>query len=140
ELITLFGIVTVHELGHAVAAKSYGWKVSEIRLLPFGGVMVVDEQDNVNAMQEIVVALCGPLQNAVMIGVALPLRAIGVWESEWADYFIQANMMIALFNLLPVLPLDGGRILQALLHRTYAYYRIIVAGAWISMLASLLMA
>ena len=140
ELITLFGIVTVHELGHAVAARSYGWKVSEIKLLPFGGVMVVEEQDGASSIQEIVVALCGPLQNAVMIGAALLLKTAGLWEAGWADYFIQANIWIALFNLLPVLPLDGGRIVQALMHRAYAYYRIIIAGAWAGMLISAVMA
>jgi stage IV sporulation protein FB len=132
--------VMIHELGHAVAAKSYGWKVTEIRLFPFGGVMEVDEQGHVTSTQEIIVAICGPLQNVLMIGAAFALRSLDLWEPAWADYFIQANMWVALFNLIPVLPLDGGRIVQALLHRFYSYYRTVIVGAWASMLISVMMA
>src|SRR5690554_6371805 len=55
ELIVLFAVVVIHELGHVVAASSFRWRVREIRLLPFGGVAEVEEAGNVPAWQELIV-------------------------------------------------------------------------------------
>lgn len=136
ELMMLFGIVLIHELGHAAAARMYGWKVTEIQLFPFGGVAMVEEGEAVSAHQEIVVALAGPLQNAFMIGVSLLLEAAGVWEQSWSEYFIRANLTIGLFNLVPVLPLDGGRIVQAIVSRYASYYHTLTASHWYSLIIS----
>jgi len=114
EIVTLFGIVLIHELGHVAAAKGFGWRVTEVQLLPFGGVAVVEEMGSVSVWQDIAVALAGPLQNFWMMPVGWVLTAIGVLPVEWGHYFIQANLLIALFNLLPVLPLDGGKVMRAL--------------------------
>jgi stage IV sporulation protein FB len=136
ELLTLFGIVVIHELGHVVAAKYYEWEVTEVQLLPFGGVAVIDEQGNVTAWEEIVVALAGPLQNALMIIFALMMKSTALWSDGWVDYFVQANMWIALFNLLPILPLDGGRVLQALLSYRISYYYTLKLTLWMSLVMS----
>lgn len=139
ELITLFGIIVIHEIGHVAAAKSFGWRVREVQLLPFGGVVVVDDQGNVSAWQEIAVAIAGPLQNVLMIGMAYLLVWCGIWEQEWAIYFIKANLIIGLFNLLPLLPLDGGKIMQSLLSLLFSYHRTIVYCTRISLLFSFVM-
>lgn len=136
ELLTLFGIVVIHELGHVVAAQYYGWEVSEVQLLPFGGVAIIDEQGSVTAWEEIVVALAGPLQNALMIILALLMKSTALWSDGWVDYFVQANMWIALFNLIPILPLDGGRVLQALLSYRISYYYTLKLTIWMSLLMS----
>lgn len=136
ELVTLFSIVLIHELGHVVAARRYGWTVTKVELLPFGGVAETEQLGRSSVREDIVVALAGPLQNAWMIGVAYGFDAIGIWGSEWSLYFIQANVMIGLFNLLPVLPLDGGKVMQALLSCWIPYYRAIQLSAWISMALS----
>jgi len=70
ELLVLFGVVVVHELGHVAAARWFGWRVREVRLLPFGGVAVADPADGADSVQETAVALAGPLQNLLMIGFA----------------------------------------------------------------------
>ncbi len=137
ELITLFGIVFVHEMGHVAAAKGLGWSVKEVQLLPFGGVAVVDEPGSIPAREEIIVALAGPLQNAVMAGAASVLHRFGVWDDGWGQYFIQANVLIGLFNLLPILPLDGGRVMQALLSYALSFHRSLMCCVWISLLLSL---
>jgi stage IV sporulation protein FB len=136
ELLTLFGIVIIHELGHVVAAQHYGWKVTEIQLLPFGGVAIIDEQGSVTAGEEIVVALAGPLQNVLMISFALLMKSTALWDDGWVDYFVQANMGIALFNLLPILPLDGGRVLQAILSYSTPYYYTLKLTIWMSLVMS----
>ncbi|PZE19998.1 Zn-dependent protease [Paenibacillus xerothermodurans] len=139
ETATLFAIVLVHEIGHVMAAKNYGWRVKEVQLLPFGGVAVVDELGSVPVKQEIIVALAGPLQNVWMILAAYVLKWAGVISHDWATYFIEANMLIALFNLLPILPLDGGKILQSCLTLWQPYYRAIALSSALSLVCSCLL-
>ncbi|WP_231571136.1 M50 family metallopeptidase [Gordoniibacillus kamchatkensis] len=114
ETATLFVIVFIHELGHAAAARGLGWRIRHIRLLPFGGVAEVEEHGNVPAREELLVALAGPLQHVWMIAFAWLMKQLGVADPVWWEYFIKANMAIGLFNLLPIMPLDGGRVLQCL--------------------------
>jgi stage IV sporulation protein FB len=138
EMLTLFGIVFIHEMGHVVAAKSFGWSVREVQLLPFGGVAVVDELSTVPTYEELVVALAGPMQHAWMIVFAIIMKAVNPTSSEWWDYFIEINLMIGLFNLLPVLPLDGGRVLQCLFGYILPFHRSIWVTAWLSLVLSAL--
>lgn len=139
ELITLFGIVLIHELGHVVAAKGFGWKIREIRLLPFGGVAVTDEAASIPAREEIIVALAGPLQNALMIAFGFAMKALGVSDAAWWDYFMTANTLIGLFNLLPIQPLDGGRLMQAALSYWMTYHQVMVSVTIVSMALSVMM-
>ncbi len=136
ELFTLFCIVFVHELGHVYAAKSFGWRIKEIKMLPFGGVASMDEQASIPLWQEIVVALAGPLQNVLMIVFTWCMMTLGIWESAWSQYFIYVNAMIAIFNLIPILPLDGGKIGQALLSYYLPYFRAVYWSHWFSMILS----
>jgi len=140
ELLTLFVIVLIHELGHVAAARSFGWKVIRVQLLPFGGVAETEDGGRSSALQETVVALAGPLQNGWMALLALAMGGLGWWEAEWSDYFLKANLMIGAFNLLPVLPLDGGKVMQALVSRWLPYYRTLLLVSLVSLLLSLLLA
>jgi stage IV sporulation protein FB len=138
EVVTLFGIVFIHEMGHVAAAKGFGWKVREVQLLPFGGVVVVDELGTRPVHEELAVALAGPLQHVWMILVALFMKAANPSSSEWWNYFLEVNLMIGLFNLLPVLPLDGGKVLQCLLGYILSYHRAIILTARLSLALSAL--
>jgi stage IV sporulation protein FB len=126
ELFTLFILVIVHELGHVAAARGYGWTVREVKLLPFGGVAEVEEASGVRVREEIAVALAGPLQNVWMGLAAWGCGQLGLWEMSWAEYVWKANLMLGLFNMLPIYPLDGGKLLQAVLSRTVNYYQMLL--------------
>ncbi|MCS7458719.1 M50 family metallopeptidase [Paenibacillus doosanensis] len=139
ETATLFVIVLVHEWGHVVAAKNFGWRVKEVQLLPFGGVAVVEEMASVPVWQEIIVTVSGPLQNGMMIVAAFALQSAGFISGEWGAYFIQANVFVALFNLLPILPLDGGKLMQSLLSLWLPYQRVIALSCVVSLVFSGLM-
>lgn len=134
ELLILFGVVVIHELGHVAAARLFGWRVLEVQLLPFGGVAVMDPADGADSLQEMAVALAGPLQNLLMIGLAFFFRQTGWWTEDWTAYFVQVNATIALFNLLPAEPLDGGRLLSAWMMRHMAVWPSLAAGSWVSMI------
>lgn len=133
EMITLFGIVLIHELGHVFAAKSFQWRVTEVRLLPFGGVAVVEESGNVSAYQEICVTLAGPLQNAWMVLLSLLMLAVGWGDGAWWNYFMQANLLVGAFNLLPILPLDGGKLMQSILSYAISYHKTLAVTTHVSL-------
>lgn len=139
ELLTLFVIVFIHELGHASAAIAMGFKVRSIQMLPFGGVAVIEDDGRMNAFRELVIALAGPLQNVIMIGIAWICQAAGWGDSSFLSYVIQGNLIIALFNLLPVLPLDGGKVMQAIVSLMLPYHATLLWTARAGMVCSLFM-
>ena len=139
EMITLFAIVLIHEIGHAVCAKQLGWRVREVQLTPFGGVAVTDEDGSIPAKEEALVAVSGPAMNVLMIGFAYLMLASGIWTHAWTMYFAQANTTLLLFNLLPVLPLDGGKLLRVGIGYALPFYKTLKATTYWSMLASGLM-
>ncbi|MFF2480546.1 M50 family metallopeptidase [Paenibacillus sp. NPDC058071] len=139
ELFTLFLIVLVHEIGHVVVARGFGWRIREVKLLPFGGVAEVEEASGTPASQDALVAIAGPLQNVWMGLAAWGCGQLGWWDQDAAQYVWKANAMIGLFNLLPIYPLDGGKLLQALFSLGLNYYAMMKWTARISMALSLIM-
>ncbi|MED3719865.1 M50 family metallopeptidase [Geobacillus stearothermophilus] len=115
QLCLLFFIVLVHELGHAAAAAFFSWRVKRILLLPFGGVAEVEEHGNRPFREEWIVTLAGPAQH-LWLGAA----ACFFWKAGWMDdgsweLFFHYNVAVFGLNLLPVWPLDGGKLLFLLL-------------------------
>lgn len=119
----LFGIVLLHELTHVLAAKSSGLAVAEVELLPFGGVARIDDLLEADPPVEVKVALSGPLANAVLIGAAWAASRLGWLTWEQATPFVEANAIIGGFNLIPALPLDGGRAYRAWLAQRLGFRR-----------------
>ncbi len=116
--IFLFVIYTItalmHELGHSFVANSAGYKLNKVTLMPFGAV-VSGDVDGLKLKDELKIAVAGPLLN-----LAVGLLFIAVWwiypESyAFTDIVVEANLSMATINLLPVFPLDGGRVLYSLL-------------------------
>ncbi|MFB4158285.1 M50 family metallopeptidase [Geomicrobium sp. JSM 1781026] len=134
ELIMLFCIVFCHEMGHAIAAQKLGWRIKKIELLPFGGVAETEEYGNRPHREEVIVILAGPLQHVFLIGLSfLALSLFPFWSQADHELFIYHNLTILLFNLLPVLPLDGGRLAQV----AYTSIRPFREAQQISLLTSL---
>jgi len=123
-LITTAGLflsVFGHELAHALMAKAEGIEIEEIVLHPFGGLARL-KTDPQNPRAEFRIALAGPASSflfAILAFVATKIAAMGNYESTVVVFFLIAagNLLLALFNLFPGYPLDGGRVLRALLWR-----------------------
>ncbi|BDG46312.1 M50 family metallopeptidase [Parageobacillus sp. KH3-4] len=111
QLFLLFFIVLIHELGHAVAAAFFSWRVKRILLLPFGGVAEVEEHGNRPFREELIVTLAGPAQHLWLMAIALFLWKMGMMTSEGWNLFIHYNTAILVINLLPIWPLDGGKLM-----------------------------
>ncbi|WP_074011224.1 M50 family metallopeptidase [Numidum massiliense] len=139
EIATLFALVIIHELGHVSAARYFRWRMTEVELLPFGGVAKTDEWGTVPAREEILVAIAGPAYNGAMIVFGAICYVSGLWTPDWSRYFVTANLWLGGFNLLPVYPLDGGRILQALLSYKWPYRACIVWTLRLSVAAAAVM-
>ncbi|WP_353855066.1 M50 family metallopeptidase [Bacillus sp. Bos-x628] len=122
-LLCLLIIVSVHELGHASAACYYQWRMRQIFLLPFGGAVEVEEHGNRPLKEELAVILCGPLQHLPLQLFAWMLMEASFLSYEIYTVFTFYNMAILLVNLLPIWPLDGGKLFFLLLSAFYPFQR-----------------
>ncbi len=125
-ILLLFILVTLHELGHSFAAQYYGVPVKQIVLLPIGGLAQMSQIPE-NPKQEFVISTAGPAVNVVMavlmgamilvfnIPLTAPFTGISLTFAVIFSYIFYYNIMLALFNLLPAFPMDGGRIFRSLL-------------------------
>jgi Zn-dependent protease/CBS domain-containing protein len=127
-ILLLFLCVVLHEFGHAFAAKAFGIRTPDITLLPIGGVARLERMPE-EPIQELIIAVAGPLVN-VVIAAGLFLagggRAFDTSSPERLDLIRQLmtiNIALLLFNLLPAFPMDGGRVLRALLATRMTYAR-----------------
>lgn len=111
ELCILFTIIFIHEMGHAVTASFFSWRIKKIALLPFGGVAEMDEHGNRPLKEEAWVILAGPLQHVWMLILGYIGYSLNIVPEDIYFPFIQFNFMVLIFNLLPIWPLDGGKLL-----------------------------
>ena len=130
-IILFFGCVVLHELGHSLTARRFGVRVPRILLLPIGGMAEFDRIPR-KPSEELLITVAGPAVNFFLVAALLPLAWHGLWSQEdigeySATNLIQqlwvANLFMGIFNLLPVFPMDGGRIFRALLAMKLPYLR-----------------
>lgn len=113
--LVAFLVVLIHEFAHAAVARRVGVQVTEVELLPFGGVTRMGSEPALDPLKELYIAVAGPFSNMMMVLAAIACRNYGIWDDSIGPFFLQSNMLIAAFNILPALPLDGGRVYRAFL-------------------------
>ncbi|RNA70653.1 M50 family metallopeptidase [Alteribacter keqinensis] len=114
EVIMMFLIVFIHEMGHGWTAKRFGWRLTKIELLPFGGVAETEEYGNRPVKEEALVIIAGPLQHLWLIALSFICLQFQWWSASDHAIFLFHNLTILAFNLLPIKPLDGGKLLFVL--------------------------
>jgi stage IV sporulation protein FB len=118
-VLAVFLCVVLHELGHALMARQFGVRTREIVLYPIGGIARLENIPS--GWAEILIALAGPAVNLVLAGMLLPFAAHAIAAGLPAQpgrgplvvELLVANLFLLLFNLIPALPMDGGRVLRA---------------------------
>lgn len=144
----VFLCVYLHEIGHALAARGYGIRTHDITLLPFGGMARLESLP-VQPHQELIVAIAGPIVNVVIaasLGTMLFLSD-GLQQNlqdnpmrlGWVQQLFWVNITLAVFNLLPAFPMDGGRILRALLSYRLTHLRATQIAARVGRYLALIM-
>ena len=123
-ILLLFVFVVMHEYGHALTARKYGIRTRDITLYPIGGVARLERMPE-KPIEELWVALAGPAVNVVaaivlfgyliVSGTFQPLTSLSISTGSLIERLMVVNLWLVLFNLIPAFPMDGGRVLRALL-------------------------
>src|SRR6266704_3390189 len=125
-VLLLFLCVVLHEFGHAFAAKAFGINTPDITLLPIGGVARLERMPE-EPIQELIIAAAGPAVNLIIAFCLFITGGSFVYPPTAAtslnDVLLTINVALVLFNLLPAFPMDGGRVLRALLATRLSYAR-----------------
>src|SRR6202011_4656215 len=131
-ILILFACVVLHEFGHAFAARAFGIQTRDITLYAIGGVARLNRIPD-KPWQELIVAIAGPLVNVVIAAalflvtnVSAAFQDVDLLDSPRIDLLYKvawANLFLGAFNLIPAFPMDGGRVLRALLAMAMPYAR-----------------
>ena len=146
----LFGSVVLHELGHAVTARRFGARIVDITLWPLGGLTRMTHMPE-RALPEVCVAVAGPAVNGILLGIGVLWG--GAVTTPWShsqespilvaptllDLFTSINFALAVFNLAPAFPMDGGRALRGALSARYGFLHAtelaVRIGRWFAVIA-----
>ena len=150
-LAVFFVCVVLHELGHATAARHFGIRVPRILLLPVGGMAQMEAMPK-SPSKEFVIAIAGPAVNFLIIGLLMvvapfPSEQIGDFvrsflglpynpntdlDLHWPQFLMATNLLMGCFNLIPVFPMDGGRVFRAFLASRLPYTRATFIAATVA--------
>jgi Zn-dependent protease len=156
-LLAIFGCVVLHEFGHALTARAFGIGTRDVTLYPIGGVARLERMSE-RPVEELLIALAGPAVNFVLVVLLTPLViAAGVsglfggdgigltlelgflpLAARFAATLLLGNGILMVFNLLPAFPMDGGRVLRALLAMGLGHLRATEIAARVGMAAAVL--
>ncbi len=139
-LVLLFACVVAHEFGHIFTARAFGVSTPDVVLLPIGGVARLERIPE-EPWEEFLVAIAGPLVNVAIAGALIliagarvNMAALYAVESPYAsmiDRLAAVNLFLAVFNMIPAFPMDGGRVLRALLAARMGYVRATEVAAFV---------
>ncbi|SCG83728.1 peptidase M50 [Proteiniborus sp. DW1] len=120
EIFVVVIAVLAHEIFHSIVAIKYGVKVKEIEIFPFGGIARFEQIEAISPKEEILICIAGPLSNLILVVIFRGLKQLYL-DSYLIEYVININKLMFIINILPVFPLDGGKIVRAVLSLFMGY-------------------
>lgn len=128
RIIFILIIVLLHEFGHVLVCFLFHYKIDRVEIFPFGGITKIDKHLNNSIYKDIILALGG-------ITIQLIILFLGKIHIINNELFLEYNYIIMLFNMLPIIPLDGSKIVFELLNIIMSYNKSLISYIWISILS-----
>jgi len=135
ELLYHMAVLIIHEFSHAEMAKRRGFRLNGIKLMPYGAALSA-ELENMTPRDEIYIALAGPVINLLMAGIFVCIWWLFPNSYPFTQNFVRINLITATFNLLPLYPLDGGRVLLAALSLKFKRQNVYKVMRWVGLAAA----
>lgn len=130
DFLIYFFIILIHELGHSITGLLLGWKLKCIYIYPFGGYSKFDEDINRPIKEELFILLMGPMTQIILVGLLILFTR----HLSFNMLLIRYHVSILLFNLLPIYPLDGGRIINLFFNKRLSYWNSLHFSIFLSFL------
>jgi stage IV sporulation protein FB len=121
DFIILFSIIIIHEIGHLLAASYYKFNIYKIYLYPFGGYIKFNDKLNRALKEEFIVLICGPMFQIFYYFLMMGCYDIGFISDNTFNMFINYHYSLLLFNLLPIFPLDGSKLVNIILSKFISF-------------------
>ena len=134
DVITLFMIIIIHELGHIILSYLFKWNIKSVEIGVFGGFITYDDVIDKPFIEEIIISLGGFLMQGLIFLVTYILSKNGLFSIKEASLINRYNLSIFLFNVIPVYPLDGSKILLVILNMFIPYKKSLKITCFISVL------
>lgn len=121
EFLIIFFIIIIHELGHLAAAKVFKWNIDKISIYPYGGCVKFNEKINKPIYQEFIILISGPMFQIILFFIVYILFNNNIISIRNYYIFKSYHNTLLMFNLLPIYPLDGGKLLNVLFNYLFPY-------------------
>ncbi len=130
--LIIFGIVFIHELGHITLLKIFNYQILDVEIYPFGGITKYKSLINSSINKDLLISIGGVLFQLILLLIVILVRNYISVNTYY--YFIKYNTVIMIFNLLPIVPLDGNKIITLLLEKIFSYKVSYFINLYISIL------
>ena len=114
-------ILTIHDLGHIICLKLFNYQISKISVLPFGSIIDTNINPSAKTSEVFLISVAGILMQLILYPVMSALNSAGIINHISYHIFLNYNKIILLFNLLPIIPLDGSKIMMSLFESFFSY-------------------
>lgn len=138
EFIIMFSIIIIHEIGHLLAASYYKFNIHKIYLYPFGGYIKFDDKLNRTIKEEFIILVSGPLLQIIYYLLLSFFHYLGMINVNTFNIIINYHYSLLFFNLLPIFPLDGSKIVNLFLAKFVSFKQAHLLMIYISYIAMLL--
>jgi len=132
-IIVLMIIITAHEIGHLIIITKFKYKIAEINFFPFGGIIKTEKDINSPLKEEIILAISGITAQLILGFIMFFLYQAGFIRNQFYHLFYSYNVILMIFNLLPIIPLDGHIILKSFLEYFFPYKKSFYISVFISL-------